>query len=123
VNEKDVGRSGIEPDFCRLKGGCITIVANAPFFFWPVFHGHELPFHVRNLRNDEGRSRLPEAAFLLRVMRVMRVMEEPPLGTAIAEQNAERPSKLIFRAPGKRREFRRRTHHGFMMRTAPRADS
>jgi hypothetical protein len=43
-----VGRSGIEPDSCRLKGGCITIVANVPLFlFRPVSHGHAFAFHHR----------------------------------------------------------------------------
>ena len=78
--ESDVGRFGIEPDSCRLKGGCITIVANVPLFLWPVSHGHEFAFRHVNLLAPEmtkaalGFPRRPS-------LRTMRVMEEPPLRT------------------------------------------
>jgi len=63
--------SGIEPDSGRLKGGCIAL-ADVPIVHQrPVSRGHELAFHSSVLQNDEGRSRLSEAAFHLRVLRGM----------------------------------------------------
>ena len=43
-----VGRSGIEPDSFRLKGGCITTVASVPLFlFEPALREPDLGFHRR----------------------------------------------------------------------------
>lgn len=63
----------MEPDLCRLNGGCIAFDAGVPLFQRPVSHGHELlSFHAFDLQNEKGRSRFSEAAFRWRdVARVM----------------------------------------------------
>ena len=97
--------SGIEPDSCRLKGGCI-VDADVPIVQRPVSRGHELAFHASVLQNDEGRSRLSEAAFQLLLLRRMgksRLYESTSgflahvAGSSWAEPraNAGRPIEII----------------------------
>jgi hypothetical protein len=47
-----VGRLGIGPSPCRLKGGCTTLVLTSLAFFWARLHGRGLRFrfHRRLLR-------------------------------------------------------------------------